>query len=104
MDGRTEGRGGTEGKGEQRGELSCSLGRDDGQKEGPFAQIRLTLSTRDRGAPEWGKEQTERKEHEDISWFVRIVWSVLGIESVRVTQSLTRSARSAAAAVITSES
>ena len=26
----------------------CSLGRDDGQKEGPFAQIRLALSTRDR--------------------------------------------------------
>ena len=37
----------------------------------------LSPPTRDRGAPEWGKEQRGRRKHEDISWFVRIAWSVL---------------------------
>ena len=72
-----------------------SLGRD-GQKEGPFAQIRLTpreryTSFRPSFAPEGGKEGRKGEEHEDISWFVPS--SILHRpqeESVSLTHSLAR--------------
>ena len=74
--------------------LLYSLGRD-GQKEGPFAQIRLTpreryTSFRPSLAPEGGKGR-KGDEHEDISWFVPS--SILHRpqeESVSLTHSLAR--------------
>ena len=94
--GRREGRGGTERGKDRRGnnEENCPalLGGTMGREKGHSRKLdSLSPSTRDRGAPEWGKEQRGRRKHEDISWFVRIVRTGEegGGESARVTQSLT---------------
>ena len=79
--------------------LGGTMGRE---KKGHSRKLdSLSPSTRDRGAPEWGKEQRGRRKHEDISWFVRIVRTGERREGSRPV-SLSHSL--GAAAVITSES
>ena len=66
--------GGKDRRGNNEENCPALLGGTMGREKGHSRKLdSLSPSTRERGAPEWGKEQRGRRKHEDISWFVRIV-------------------------------